>query len=184
MNLKFLTIFFIAIFLITGCKQKNDEIDEKVEIKEEATLTQNYNAPFSLNFTDGTTLNMQKISQGFKMELKKPVLFMIFANWCAPCDIQSEILNNIQKNFGDKIEIIGILLDDEANLEEAKKIQDEKKINYKLAFGSSNSFFASTLGGINDIPFIAIYDEEGMFFSQYFGLIPEEILTTELQRIF
>ena len=129
MNFKILMPLFICAFLIIGCEKKDDR--EDVEIKQEPTLTQNYNAPFSLNFTDGTTLNMQKINNGFKMNTQKPTLFMFFANWCAPCDIQNGILNNINKNFGDKIEIIAILIDNEISLEEAKQIQNDKKINYK-----------------------------------------------------
>ena len=31
---------------------------------------------------------------------------------------------------------------------------------------------------------MAIYDEKGEFSAQYFGLMPEEILMTELEKIF
>ena len=68
--------------------------------------------------------------------------------------------------------------------DDAKVFAIDNNVTYKISQGSENNFFANALGGVSEVPFIVIYDEKGRFFSQYFGIIPEEILTTEIQRIF
>ena len=166
-------IFITMLLFVTGCDKKSDN-EEKVDIKteKEAVLTQDYTAPFSLHFMDGTILKMQKNKNGF------------FSPWCPPCQVQSPILNNIQENFKEKLQVIGVLVGENLTNDDAKVFAIDNNVTYKISQGSENNFFANALGGVSEVPFIVIYDEKGRFFSQYFGIIPEEILTTEIQRIF
>ncbi|MBO7476153.1 MULTISPECIES: TlpA family protein disulfide reductase [unclassified Campylobacter] len=179
-------IFITMLLFVTGCDKKSDN-EEKVDIKteKEAVLTQDYTAPFSLHFTDGTILKMQKNKNGFKIDNNgTATLFAFFSPWCPPCQVQSPILNNIQENFKEKLQVIGVLVGENLTNDDAKVFAIDNNVTYKISQGSENNFFANALGGVSEVPFIVIYDEKGRFFSQYFGIIPEEILTTEIQRIF
>ena len=177
-------IFITMLLFVTGCDKKDEK---KVDIKteKEAVITQDYTAPFSLHFTDGTILKMQKNKNGFKIDGNgTATLFAFFSSWCPPCQVQAPILNNIQNNFSDKIQVVGVLVGDNATKDDALVFATDNNISYKISQGEQNNFFANALGGVNEVPFIVIYDEKGKFFSQYFGIIPEEILNAELQRIF
>lgn len=181
-----LIIFLIMLLFVTACEKKDDEKSTiNIETESEPVITQNYDAPFSLHFTDGSILNMQKTKNGYRIENNSTAtLFAFFSPWCPPCQVQSPILNNIQENFKGKLQVIGVLVGENLTNDDAKVFAQDNNVTYKISQGNQNDFFAKTLGGVNEVPFIVIYDEKGKFFSQYFGVIPEEILTTEIQRIF
>ena len=196
MKFKILLNLALIFFLFVGCEKKDEEATQTAQNEQnkqtqisnqeqESTLSANYNAPFSLTFTNGQILNMQKNKKGFSIENGgKPTLFAFFASWCDACLIQTNVLNAVTEKYGDKIDIIGILIGDEIDLDGIKEYEKFIKAKYKIAYGEANDFFANTLGGITEIPYMVIYDKKGEFSTQYFGLIPEEILTLELEKIF
>lgn len=46
----------------------------------------------------------------------KPVIIDLYADWCPPCKKLSPILDDIQKEYGDKIQIYKVNVDKEAEL--------------------------------------------------------------------
>ena len=50
-----------------------------------------------------------------------PVLVDFYAEWCAPCKTMNPILKNVKKQFGDKLKIIKINIDN--NQQVASKFQ-------------------------------------------------------------
>ena len=42
----------------------------------------------------------------------KLVIIDFFATWCAPCQLQSESLKNVEKDYSDKIEVFKIDVDE------------------------------------------------------------------------
>lgn len=53
-----------------------------------------------------------------------PVLIDYYAPWCGPCKKMEPILNNLSVEFGGKIEIVRINVDEAANLIKAQKIDN------------------------------------------------------------
>jgi thioredoxin 1 len=54
--------------------------------------------------------------------LAKPVLMDFYADWCGPCRMQTPIIEELQKDFGDKVEFLKINVDKEGDLAMEKGI--------------------------------------------------------------
>jgi thioredoxin 1 len=54
--------------------------------------------------------------------LAKPILMDFYADWCGPCKMQTPILEEIAKEFGDRAEIRKINVDKEGDLATEKGI--------------------------------------------------------------
>ena len=189
MKFRFFLALFTAFLFLTGCG--SDAEQSKVESnatqpqpETEAVIQVDYTAPFSLQLNNGKILNMQKTKQGFRIDNNSTVtLFAFFTPWCDACAVQVSALNAAKQAYSGKLEIIGVMIGD-ASLDDAKTYASAHEVNYAIAYGEANDFFIKALGGINEVPYMAIYDEKGEFSAQYFGLMPEEILMTELEKIF
>ncbi|HJH28241.1 MAG TPA: thiol reductase thioredoxin [Methanosarcinaceae archaeon] len=48
--------------------------------------------------------------------MSKPILFDFNATWCGPCKIQKPILEELEKEFGDKVEIKEVDVDQNQEL--------------------------------------------------------------------
>lgn len=189
MKFRFFLALFTAFLFLTGCG--SDEEQSKIESnatqpqsETEAVIQVDYTAPFTLQLNNGKILNMQKTKQGFRIDNNSTVtLFAFFTPWCDACAVQVSALNAAKQAYSGKLEIIGVMIGD-ASLDDAKAYASAHEVNYAIAYGEANDFFIKALGGINEVPYMAIYDEKGEFSAQYFGLMPEEILMTELEKIF
>lgn len=185
-NLAIIT-FLVLIFI--GC----DDKDSKKTILEDsntttldtkdAVLTENYARLFTLNLTDGSTVNMQKTDKGFNIENNNTAsLFIFFNTWCPPCKVEIPILNNIQDKFKNQLNIVGVLIEDKP-LVEINEFISTNKIKYKIAYGQENNFFANALNGIVGVPYMVLYYPNGDFANQYLGIVPEEILENDIKRM-
>lgn len=54
--------------------------------------------------------------------MAKPILMDFYADWCGPCKMQTPILEEIAKEFGDRAEIRKINVDKEGDLATEKGI--------------------------------------------------------------
>ena len=52
----------------------------------------------------------------WKFDGKKPVIIDLYATWCGPCKRLAPILSDIQKDYGDKIQIYKVDTDKEREL--------------------------------------------------------------------
>jgi len=57
------------------------------------------------------------------LEEEKPVIVDFWANWCVPCQMMTPILEKISKEFGEKIKVVKI------NIDEAPSIASRYQIH-------------------------------------------------------
>ena len=193
MKFCFFLALFTAVLFLAGCGDDEDKKSSDTPTEANATQPQSeteaviqvdYTAPFTLQLSNGKILNMQKTKQGFRIDNNSTVtLFAFFTPWCDACAVQVSALNAAKQAYSGKLDIIGVMIGD-ASLDDAKAYASAHEVNYAIAYGEGTDFFTKALGGINEVPYIAIYDEKDEFSAQYFGLMPEEILMTELEKIF
>lgn len=87
----------------------------------------------------------------------KIVLVNFWAAWCVPCRKEIPEFVRLQEKYPDKIQIIGISLDDSKS--ELLKFYKTQRINYPIVQGDLK--IADAYGGILGLPTTYIIDEEG-----------------------
>ncbi|TQR33058.1 TlpA family protein disulfide reductase [Campylobacter sp. MIT 99-7217] len=171
-------LFFLFIF--QACDKKEEPMDQNITMS--AVLEQGEKLNFSLKFTNEKVLaiNAESSSVVFENE-QKATLFMFFTTWCEPCTAQIVSLNKLNEKYKDSFNVVGILLEDKSD-EEINAFVQEKQINYDIATGEGNYLFAKSVGGINGVPVMVLFDSNAKFVKQYLGLIPEEMLDIDIQK--
>ena len=179
MKLKSLIIACLLIF-IYGCS-KNDKSEDTTPTS--SSISENYDRSFTLTLNDGKNLNMQRNSEGFDIEdNNKAVLFTFFTTWCPPCKAEIPHLVSLQDKFKNELRIIGVLME-ERTADDMSEFIKMYNINYSVAYGESNFFFAKALGEVVGIPYSVLYYPNGKYATHYIGLVPEEMLESDIKKV-
>lgn len=182
--MKFRNLFIaILAFILVGCDSRDEEKStEIVSPPQEATISENINAPFSIKMLDGEVFSMLKKESGFDMgDGTHATLFTYFATWCPPCIIEIEPLNNLAKNFGKNLKIIGILVKDDISDDELKAFIKKHEISYQISRDSE--ILTKAMGDLKGIPYMVLYDSKGAYDRHYYGIISEEMLQKDIEKL-
>lgn len=176
MKLRYAIIAFLVIFFV-ACSDSNDE---KQEIQ--AEIKNNYDAPFTLLLNDGNSIYMQRNANGFDAEKNdKTTIFIFFTSWCKPCEVQMQYLSKFQKIYGDGLKIVGILMEDKSK-EEADEFANNANLNFQIAYGQSNYFFAKAIGDVEAFPYMLMLGKNGETIRNYVGMVPPEMLESDIKK--
>ena len=182
MKIKLLIIALLAIFIV-GCNDKKDGDDNSSKSSDQTHANIDYGAPFDLTLIDESKMTLQKFDKGFKVEGNdEAVLFNFFATWCPPCKAEIPHLNNLNDKFKGKLKIVSVLMEDKSK-DEIDAFMKKYKINFDVAYGEGNSRFAKALGGVVGIPYIVLYKPNGEYATHYVGLVPEEMLESDINKV-
>ena len=190
MKINLLIIPFLAL-LLSGCGDENKSDTNKTSdatlITTTSTESQSQSAsveaPFELTLMDESKMKLQKFDKGFKVEgNNEAILFNFFATWCPPCKAEIPHLNNLNDKFKGKLKIVSVLMEDKSK-DEIDAFMKKYKINFDVAYGEGNSRFAKALGGVVGIPYIVLYKPNGEYATHYVGLVPEEMLESDINKV-
>lgn len=180
MQFKKIAFFIISVILVaTGCDSKKDDNKEIVEKKQ---------TKFEITSQITPKINLEKIQDGVKFEQfkDKVVLLNFFATWCPPCKAEIPHLINLRNKYKDNFEIIALDMGEKNGVvSDAQKIKDfisEYNINYNVASENNNFKIADMMGGVNVIPTMFLFDTTGKTIQKYVGIVPEEMLETDIKR--
>ncbi|MEA3314855.1 MAG: TlpA disulfide reductase family protein [Campylobacterota bacterium] len=211
MKIKNMTILSIlAITMITGCQDKA-KIDESTIVSQEQTVSNSIEKEVSQEKVETTVQKQPEIINfnlytskqeviEIKADLKngwkfkgfedKVILLDFFGTWCPPCKAEIPHLNNIREKLKKDFEIIGLDIGLRAGgLNSIKTITDFKKefnIKYPITLGGDNNKLFSAVMSLNpqgSIPFMILFDKKGRFVKHYIGMIPEEILHSDISQV-
>ncbi|WP_169942979.1 TlpA disulfide reductase family protein [Campylobacter sp. RM15925] len=172
-------------------KQSDNQINQEVkqtEIKEEQKQEAKKddatsNDPFELTFLNEEKIKLQKFDRGVKVEGNdQAILFNFFATWCPPCKAEIPHLNNLQDKFKGKLKIISVLMEDKAK-DEIEAFAKHYKVKFDITYGANNFHFAKSLGGVVGIPYMVLYKPDGTYATHYVGLVPEEMLESDISKV-
>jgi thiol-disulfide isomerase/thioredoxin len=115
---------------------------------------------FKLEDLDGKPLSLSA-SRG------KVILLNFWATWCGPCRAEIPDLIELQKKYGDRLQIIGLDVDDD-DAGEVKKFVEKNGINYLI--GMATNDIRLQYGGVTALPTSFVLDAEGRVVQKHEGL--------------
>jgi thiol-disulfide isomerase/thioredoxin len=115
---------------------------------------------FKLDDLDGKPLTLAA-SHG------KVILLNFWATWCGPCRAEIPDLIELQKKYGEKLQIIGLDVDDDDSTE-VKKFAAANGINYPI--GMATNEIRTQYGGVAALPTSFVLDSEGRVVQKHEGL--------------
>jgi thiol-disulfide isomerase/thioredoxin len=128
---------------------------------------------FKLTALDGKPLTLAAL-QG------KVIFLNFWATWCGPCRAEVPDLIALQERYKDRLQIIGLNVDDD-DVAEIKKYVDETGINYPVAMTSND--LRIQYGGIPALPTSFVLDTEGRVVQKHVGLWNPAVYEAEIRAL-
>ncbi len=108
------------------------------------------------------------------------VVLDFWATWCEPCKQEIPHFVELQSKYPERLQIIGISVDDD--VEPVRAFQQQYKMNYPVALGSSH--LADQYGGVLGLPITFVVDHEGRIVSRHIGATGPSVFEEEVRRLF
>ncbi len=180
-----LSTLLAATLILTGCGKKS-ESPKKEQTGQEQNRSAEQQAPstITLHTTGGEDIVLTATPKGiiFGGYEGKAVLLDFFATWCPPCRAELPHLADIQSAYKGKVQIIGILMEENKDDLEVQQFEKEMRINFPVANSPANFDLSAALGGIRSLPTMVLYDTRGDYFTHYVGAAPQEMIEADIQR--
>jgi thiol-disulfide isomerase/thioredoxin len=110
----------------------------------------------------------------------KVVLLNFWATWCGPCRAEIPSLIRIQNEYKDRLQIIGMNVDDD-DAERLRAFVKDKDINYPVAMTSVPVRLA--YGGISALPTLFVINQEGKMVQKHVGLFDPALYEIEARAL-
>lgn len=108
-----------------------------------------------------------------------PVLVNFWGSWCGPCHVEMPRLVEAHRDFGDRVQFLGVdVLDARAD---ARAFVSQYNMAFPSVFDPPDAIKVS-LGRVGQ-PLTLFYRANGEFFASYAGPIPEDLLHRNLRAI-
>lgn len=114
--------------------------------------------------------------------LDKPSIVVYWATYCDYCIAEIPHLVNLQQKYKDKIKIMGFSVENKPKQDFLDFIRYHN-INYDIFYGKEVYELADSMGGVRGIPAIFMFDKNGVFHKNFLGLLPPEILESEIKTL-
>ncbi len=128
---------------------------------------------FNLTGLDGKPVTLA----GYK---DKVILLNFWATWCGPCRAEIPDLVELQNKYGDHLQIIGLVVDDD-DRDAIKKFVAEFAINYPVALATND--LRLQYGGIPALPTSFVLNAEGRVVQKHEGLRDPLLYETEIRAL-
>jgi len=171
-----LGILFFSTILITGCGNKTKIQTPiakaepiKIETKDDAVKAPD----FELESTEGNKIKLSDYNG-------KIVIVDFWATWCPPCREEIPSFVQLQKQYKNDLQILGVSLDT-GTKNDVAPFMKEYKMNYPVLF--ANNEVVNNYGGIEAIPTTFIIDQEGNIINSFIGYHDKSAFVAEIERL-
>jgi thiol-disulfide isomerase/thioredoxin len=110
----------------------------------------------------------------------KVVFVNFWATWCPPCREEIPELIELQKQFKDRLQIVGISEDDDP-AEDVLKFAQQKGINYPVVMSTPELIAA--YGGVPALPTTFVLNTQGRVVEKHAGLHPIDSYIREIRAL-
>ncbi len=112
----------------------------------------------------------------------KVMVLNFWATWCAPCRKETPEFVALQEDFGDRVQFIGIAIDD---LEPVREFGETYNVNYPLLLGDMEAIAMSRQLGnrYEGLPFTVVATPGGKVVLRHTGGIEREQLEPLLKKL-
>jgi len=160
-----LALGVVGLLLMQG-SAKNESAGNSLETKEFAPN-------FTLALLDGKSFQ-------FSDYKGKPVLINFFASWCLPCREEMPVLEKIVREYQPKgVVFLGIAVDDT----EEKMKEFIKRYGVTFPVGLDKTAETQKAFGLYGIPTTYFIDKKGVINYFHSGVVTEELLQHELDKL-
>jgi thiol-disulfide isomerase/thioredoxin len=110
----------------------------------------------------------------------KVALVAFWATWCPPCREEIPQLIALQKQYGDRLQVVGISLDEDPP-EEVKAFAVKAGINYPIVMATRN--IIAEYGGVPALPTTFVINPDERVVQKHVGLYPPEVFDREIRAL-
>jgi thiol-disulfide isomerase/thioredoxin len=171
-------ILLVGIIIAAGYFLLKNPSETNGKPKEEASLSESASdkkAPdFILSSTEGNEIKLSDYEG-------KIVILDFWATWCGPCRMGIPDLVDIQKQYKDKLVVIGISLDQAATVKQVIPFIKEFSINYPVVYGTEK--VVVDYGYIEAIPTTFILDPQRKVVDKFIGLVPKSVYVDRIEKM-
>jgi thiol-disulfide isomerase/thioredoxin len=129
--------------------------------------------PFLLHDVDGQVISTASWRG-------KVVLLNFWATWCPPCREEIPEMIQLQKRFKDKLQIVGISMDD-SPADDVRQFAQEMKIDYPVVMGSGT--LSREYGGVPALPTTFVVNTDGRIVQKHEGLYDIDTYDSEIRSL-
>lgn len=139
-------------------------------------------ASYTLVSLESHKVTFSQKEDALSTNYNKPYLLVFLSTWCDYCLGQAQHIANINAEFGDKLNIYGIFVDKDENLEKLKKFVEDSATKFEWFYKGDIANLVENYD-IQTFPFMLLYDKNGSLKMSYDGLTPEEMIAFDIKRI-
>lgn len=110
----------------------------------------------------------------------KVVLLNFWATWCGPCRAEIPSLIALQDHYKGKLQVIGLLVDDDDEAE-MRKVAESEGINYPVGIATVQTRLA--YGGVPALPTLFVINQEGKVVQKHIGLYNPGFYEAEVRAL-
>lgn len=171
--MKKLLFLILPIFLFISCSSDNATDDGRTIKKRES---------YSLFSLDSQKVVFDRREDILSTNYNKPYLLVFLSTWCEYCLGQAQHLANLDEEFGNDINIYGIFVDKDEDIETLKKFVKNSDTKFTWFYKGDIANLVNTYH-IKTFPFMLLSDKNGNLVMSYDGITPEEMMAFDIKKI-
>lgn len=110
----------------------------------------------------------------------KVVIVNFWATWCPPCREEIPELIALQAKYKERLQIVGVSMDEDASPQEVNAFAAKAGINYPIVMGKD---IAKEYGGVPALPTSFIVNKDGGVVQKHIGLLDRDEVETEIRAL-
>lgn len=109
-----------------------------------------------------TTLDGETVPLATLLEPGRPTVVEFWATWCAPCRQSMPHLVELKDEYGDRLVVIGLTVEDpESDRDKVRRFAEEQRMSFPIAFAPDKLFQLMNDRADIAVPKLFVFDGDG-----------------------